>query len=470
MTAKKLSLSVKLGALDKNGNGNGHPRTIAVVGLGYVGLPLALLADKKGYQVIGFDIDEEKIKKLSKGEPVFVDEKVASLLKNSGMKATSKATALREAELVIICVPTPVYKNHIPDLRPLIGAAEAVGRNLRKGQNIILESTVNPGVSETVVLPLLRHYSGLNDKIDFHFSYCPERINPGDKDWDIENIPRVLGSLDSKGLETALAFYSSIINAEIKPMANIKEAEAVKIVENSFRDINIAFVNELALSFSRLGIDIKNVIEGASTKPFGFMAHYPGCGVGGHCIPVDPYYLIEYARKNGFDHRFLSLARQINNEMPIHTADLATSYLTDAGLPVKGSRIAVLGLSYKADIDDCRESPSFKIISHLKKQGVKVSVYDPFVPEKSTAKTLRDALTGAQIILVATAHSDFKKYLVPSVLNKLGILAVVDGRNCLDLDSFVSSGMTYLGIGRGFVPQNFSKYSMISKENLVTEI
>lgn len=448
---------------------NGKQQVLAVIGLGYVGLPLALLADKKGYKVIGFDLDKKKIDLINKREPIFNDEKISQDIKNTGITGTSDPSSLKKANIIVVCVPTPVYKNHIPDLRPLVGAAESIGRNIRKGQEIIIESTVNPGVSEGIVLPIIRQFSNLKNHKDFYFSYCPERINPGDDKWNIENIPRVIGSLNEEGLKRAMDFYGSIIKADIKPMANIKEAEAVKIVENSFRDINIAFVNELAMSFSRMNIDVVNVIKGASTKPFGFLPHFPGCGVGGHCIPVDPYYLIEHAKRNGFIHRFLSLARQINNEMPVYSAELALSFLINSGLPVKGSRVAVLGLAYKPDIDDCRESPSFKIISHLKQFGVKTAIFDPFIPEKSTVKTLEEAVAGAQLIIVATGHSEFQKLITPALIKKHGIIAVVDGRNCLNPKVFKSENIPYIGIGRGKIPENFIRSEMIANDHNIAK-
>ena len=256
-----------------------------------------------------------------------------------------------------------------------------------------------------------------------------------------------MGGFDEISLQKATEFYKSIISAEIKPMASLKEAEAVKIVENTFRDINIAFANELAMSFSKLGIDVVNVINGAATKPFAFLAHYPGCGVGGHCIPVDPYYLIEYARENGFDHDFLSLARRINSKMPEFTAELAVSGLNDKKFSINGAKVAVLGLAYKPEIGDYRESPSFKIIKHLERRGAKVVSFDPFVLHKSTVKTLEEAIAGAQVIIIATAHDAFKK-LEPSYLSQNGVKVVVDGRNCLPKEKFIKAGIIYKGIGR----------------------
>ncbi len=424
-----------------------NKKTLAVIGLGYVGLPLALLADKNGYKVYGIDTDEEKVKKINSKSSPFKDEAISEKLKDASLLATSDFKKIGEAEIIAICVPTPVYEDHTPNLEPVKSVCAEIAPYLRIGQLVILESTVNPGVSEEVVLPILEEISGLKAGEDFYLAHCPERINPGDGKWSVANIPRVVGSLEERGLEMALHFYRSIISAGIRPMGSLKEAESVKIVENSFRDVNIAFVNELAMSFSKLGIDITNVIAGASTKPFAYMPHFPGCGVGGHCIPVDPYYLIEYAHKNGFEHHFLRLARRINNYMPEFTVERVAEALNEKKIPLNGSKVVVLGLAYKGDIDDTRESPSFDIIKSLKRWGAEVSVFDPYIPDKSTAKSLEEALKGADAVILATPHSAFKE-ITPAFLseNKVGVL--VDGRNFFAKDDFLEAGIVYKGIGR----------------------
>lgn len=422
-------------------------KTISVVGLGYVGLPLALLAERKGYKVIGIDRDEEKVRKINNHIAPYEDKNISDFLRTTNIDATSDWSKVKETSIVVVCVPTPVDHNHQPDLTPVRESMIQVAKNMVRGQLIVLESTVNPGVCEDVVIPILEETSGLKVGQDFFLVHCPERINPGDKKWNVQNIPRVLGSFDKKGLKKGLDFYRSIIDADIKPMGSLKEAEAVKVVENSFRDINIAFVNELAQSFSLLGIDVVNVIKGASTKPFSFLAHFPGCGVGGHCIPVDPYYLIEYAKKNGFKHRFLSLARQINNGMPKFTCQIAEGLLGVKNISLKGSKIAVLGLAYKANIDDCRESPSFEIIKYLKKQGALVEAYDPHVREKSTTKNLDDAVHDAKAVIIATAHNTFKQ-LPPKYFMDHHVEVIVDGQNCLPEEKFIKAGIMYQGIGK----------------------
>jgi len=404
------------------------------VGLGYVGWPLALLARKKGYEVTGIDISAEKIAER------------AAEAKKHRIDLSQSFEPIRESDVVVVCVPTPVHENHEPDLDPLRAASESIAPHLKRGTLLLIESTVNPGVCEEIVLPLITKGSGLKAE-DIYFAHCPERINPGDPEWHVGNIPRVVGALNAGSLRKAIAFYESILSGGVMPLTSLKEAEAVKMVENSFRDINIAFVNELAMSFSKLGIDVMNVIKGASTKPFSFMAHYPGCGVGGHCIPVDPYYLITYAKQNGFTHRFLAMARDVNNKMPQFTVERLLEVFEEKGVRPESARVAVLGIAYKPNIDDYRESPALVINDLLQKKGVKVIAYDPNVPHLSEAKNLKEALSGADAVVIATAHDGFMK-LTPSVLKKEGVHIVIDGRNCLSKERFVEAGMTYRGIGR----------------------
>lgn len=419
---------------------------VAIIGLGYVGLPLALFADKKGYNVFGIDNNAQTIKSLNKKVSRINDEIITKLLPKNKITFSLDPAHITKCDIVIVCVPTPVDDKYMPDLTPVRSACQTISSNLQKGQLIILESTVNPGVSEEVIVPILEE-SGLKAGVDFHVAHCPERINPGDPNWNVENIPRVVGSTSKEGLKRAATFYRSILGADVKEMNTIKEAEAVKIVENSFRDINIAFVNELAMSFDKLGINLVNVINGASTKPFAFMAHYPGCGVGGHCIPVDPYYLIEYAKKNDFHHDFLSRARRVNNHMPLYTAEKVMKGLNQKKIAINGSKVAVLGLSYKAEVGDDRESPSYKIIKHLKELGAEVVSFDPFVLEKSIVKTLEGAISGAKAVVIATGHKIFKE-LTPSQLQEVGVEVLVDGRNCMNKESFDQSDILFEGVGR----------------------
>lgn len=420
---------------------------VAIIGMGYVGLPLAILASEKKYEVFGIDINEAKINQLKNKKSPIIDPNISKKLKHTEVTFSTSFKIVGDADIIVICVPTPVYPNFLPNLEPVKSAATQIASYLKRNQLIILESTVNPGVSEEIVIPILEQNSHLKAGQDFFFAHCPERINPGDQKWTLENIPRVVGSLDQTGLQKALRFYESIIENKIKPMNSLKEAEAVKIVENSFRDINIAFVNELAKSFHHLNIDVVNVIEGAATKPFSFMPHYPGCGVGGHCIPVDPYYLIEYAKKNGFNHDLLSWARRINNSMPEFTLELLSEGLNQINKSIKGTKVALLGLSYKPNIDDCRESPAFQILQLLKEKEADIITYDPYVKNQSSAKTLKETMNDAQAIIIATAHDEFKNLKLNDFLSTK-VKVIIDGRNCLDMNSFNQSDIIYLGIGR----------------------
>ena len=419
---------------------------VCVIGLGYVGLPLAVRCVEKGYGTFGLDMDKNKVDLINQGKSPIAEKFLIDNLPAHRPKATVDEKIIKQADIVLICVPTPVDDLYMPDLGPVIGATKAVVRNLKKGALVVLESTVNPGVSEEIVKPLFEE-AGLKVGKDVFIAHCPERINPGDPKWNVTNIPRVVGSFDKKGLDTAVKFYESIVDGGIRPMKSIREAEAVKIVENSFRDINIAFVNELAKSFDKLGIDVKDVVLGASTKPFAFMPHFPSCGVGGHCIPVDPYYLIERAKKSGFDHKFLKIAREINNSMPSYTVELLQDALNELRLPMKGTKIGVLGISYKANVDDTRESPTFKILALLGEHGVKYDTHDPHILKGSTIKTLPALLKKVDALIIATDHKEFKE-IDPRIFKQNGIKVIIDGKNCLDKDAIKKLGIIYKGIGR----------------------
>lgn len=423
-----------------------NKKTVCVIGLGYVGLPLAVRCVEKGYEVYGLDRDENKVNLINEGKSPIEEKFLEENLPKFPLAATTEEAVIKKADIVLICVPTPVNELFYPDLKPVIGAAQAIVRNLKKGALVVLESTVNPGVSEEIVKPLFEE-AGFVVGQDVFIAHCPERINPGDKKWNVTNIPRVVGSFDKTGLDFALEFYTSIVDGEIRPMKSIREAEAVKIVENSFRDINIAFVNELAKSFDVLDIDVKDVILGASTKPFAFMPHFPSCGVGGHCIPVDPYYLIERAKQSGFDHEFLKIARKINNSMPSYAVELLQDALNKIERPMKGANVGVLGISYKANVDDTRESPAFKVIKHIKNHGSNVLVFDPHILQSSTVKSLEELLEKSEALVLVTDHDEFKK-IDPALFKKHGIKVIIDGKNCLDKETIKNLDIIYKGIGR----------------------
>ena len=433
---------------------------LTVVGIGYVGLPLALLAAEKGWSVTGLDVDQEKVDAINENRMPYKDEDLSRQLKKFTIKADSDASCVADSNVIIVAVPTPVTNQHLPDLAPLTNAISSLLPHLSAGQVLVIESTINPGVMSEAVLPILRQRHDLKTDADFpqldssevvSLAHCPERINPGDPKWTVRNIPRVIGGYTSAGVERARAFYLSILDAPVKAMATVTEAEAVKILENTFRDINIAYINEMAKSFEKLGIDIKSVIEGASTKPFAFMPHYPGNGVGGHCISVDPYYMIEKARQVGFDHKFLKLARSINDSMPAHTVALLSEGMQTAGLSMD-SPVALLGLAYKKNIGDLRESPAVEIMHLLEKDGFKYNVFDPYALKQSTVSSLKDAVNGVSAVMLATDHQEFIDYLTPENLRKAGVKVVVDGKNSLDAEGISSAGIFYYGIGRRRIP------------------
>lgn len=419
---------------------------ICVVGMGYVGLPLAAVAASKGYDVCGFDTDIAKLKIIRQGKSPFKEEFLEKLLPKVKFRVFDDPKFMYQCDIHIIAVPTPVDEKYFPDLTPVISASKTVAKNMKKGSLVILESTVNPGVSEEVVRPIFEK-AGFEVGKDVFIAHCPERVNPGDPKWNVSNIPRVVGSFDEIGLSRAKDFYESIVDGTILPMSSIREAEAVKIMENSFRDINIAFVNELAKSFSKMNIDVTNVIRGASTKPFAFMPHWPSCGVGGHCIPVDPYYLIEKAKENDFDHIFLRAARTINNGMPDYTIEILQDALNEISKSLKGTKVGVLGVSYKANVSDLRESPALKIIKLLKQNGADIEIFDPYVPNHSTVKSMDELLEKSEALLLTANHEQFIKTPVKKYLDN-GIHVIVDGKNCLNKDEIQKHGILYRGIGR----------------------
>ncbi len=421
-------------------------KKVCIVGLGYVGLPLALLAVDKGYSVFGFDINEKHIQNLSQGEFQTSDVKVQKKYDESWKKIhfSSNESILIESDVIIICVPTPVSKDKKPDLEFLKSATHSIRRNLRLGQLIIVESTIFPGTTEEIILPILVE-SGLQVGSDFWLTHCPERIDPGNVQYGVDNIHRVLGGITPPCAQKALEFYQNLLSAPVTALNCIKAVETTKIVENTFRDVNIALVNELAKSFDALGIDVLEVIKGASSKPFAYMPHFPGCGVGGHCIPVDPYYLIERSRQEGFDHKFLALAREINSSMPAYTVNLASKSLDKLG--INNGKIAVLGLAYKKNIEDIRESPALQIIKELEQKAMNFVVFDPFVPKYSTVTSINEALRKVDCVIIATDHTNFTT-LNPQTFKDSGVKIIVDGRNCLNKDEIERLGIVYKGIGR----------------------
>jgi nucleotide sugar dehydrogenase len=421
---------------------------VSIVGLGYVGLPLALAIKKSGkYELVGFDINKQKVTAINNSECPITDEVAQKDLKEIDFTATTDPEDMQDSDFFIICVPTPVLDDYTPDYTPVKSASKTVAKYIKKGSTVILESTVNPGACEEVMLPILEEAGGMKAGKDFNIGMCPERINPGDPDWNVYNIPRNVGSLVPEKAEELADFYRSFLNAEVNSVSSLRVAEATKIVENTFRDINIAYVNELAKSFDSMGIDLVETLKGASNKPFAFMPHWPGRGVGGHCIAVDPYYLIKRAAKSGFNHQFLKIARDVNNSMPQYTVRRLQEALNVVELPIKGTSIALLGLSYKENVADLRESPCLLIKDRLNNMGADLRVFDPYTPKLSNVNSLDEALENAEAVVLCTAHRQFLK--LDEKLSKYeNVKVVVDGMNKLKKEKIEELDVVYKGIGR----------------------
>lgn len=391
---------------------------VGILGLGYVGLPLAREFASAGIKVVGFDIDEPKIKKLNSGKSILKhipNSQVKKMVDDKKFVATSNMSRLKSVDAILICVPTPLTKSREPDMQFVVKSCETISKYIRKDQLVVLESTTYPGTTRELMAPILER-SGLKAGKDFFMAYSPEREDPGNEHFTTKTIPKVVGGLTKKCLDIACALYEiAIVNSV--PVSSVEAAEATKILENVYRCINIAMVNELKMVFDRMDIDVWEVIKAASTKPFGFNAFYPGPGLGGHCIPIDPFYLTWRARQYGMPTRFIELAGEINTEMPLYVIHRTMEALNDKRKSLKGSKILVLGLAYKKDIDDLRESPSIELIELLREKGAKVDYNDPFIPKthkqrehdlKMKSKNLTAKMIASyDAVLISTAHSDY---------------------------------------------------------------
>jgi len=428
---------------------------IAVSGLGYVGLPLAVAFAKK-YKVIGFDVNEEKIRVLGENNSCIEGVSNDALrLVRENFTPTNDEKMIADCDFKIICVPTPLDERKEPELKYVKDACRMIARNLKKGQFVILESTTYPGTTDEVVIPILER-SGFKAGIDFGVAYSPERIDPGNIKFTIENTPKVVGGINEECTEIATRLYKSIINAGVMEVRDCRTAEATKIVENIFRAANIALVNELALLFEKMDINIWEVVDAASTKPFGFMPFYPGPGIGGHCIPLDPYYLAYKAKKVGKMIRFIELSGEINEFMKIHVVNIVSTALKAINKTVRDSCIAVLGLSYKKNIDDIRESPTIKIIEELVKMDSKIKVYDPFVTALETLDgifksetNVKSVLKDADCVVFLVDHDEFKNidlFECKELMNNNPI--IVDCKNIFDENRITRVGYRYYGIGK----------------------
>jgi UDP-N-acetyl-D-glucosamine dehydrogenase len=392
--------------------------TVGIIGLGYVGLPLAQALSQAGFGVLGFDIDPDKVDRLSAGQsyighisPATIEEMLAG-----GFAATSDFARLDEPDAILVCVPTPLTDAREPDLSFVVNSVRAVAHRLRRGQLIVLESTTYPGTTREVALPLLEE-SGLKAGEDFFLAFSPEREDPGNPTYTGRTIPKVVGGLDQPSLDLAAELYGAAITSVVR-VSSPEVAEACKILENTYRAINIALVNELKVLYDRMGIDVWEVIEAAKTKPFGFQAFYPGPGLGGHCIPIDPFYLTWVARRFGLTTRFIELAGEINTGMPHFVVGKLADALNDRGKPVKGCKVLVLGAAYKKDVDDCRESPGVELIELLLRKGALVSYNDPQIPrlprmrrhpnlEMESVPLSAEMLGQQDGVLIATDHSAY---------------------------------------------------------------
>jgi len=391
----------------------------AIVGLGYVGLPLSLQFARSGVKVLGLDIDKSKVDLLNKGQSFIKhisSESVTEAVKSGAFSATTDFSRVKEVEAIIICVPTPLNKNREPDISYIVETGRNIAPHLQKGTLVVLESTTYPGTTDEDLRAVLEAGSKLKAGVDFHLAFSPEREDPGNPDSKVAIIPKVVGGYTPACLEKAKTLYSKAIKTLV-PVSSCRAAEATKLLENTFRSVNIALVNELKIVYGAMGIDVWEVINAAKTKPFGFMAFYPGPGLGGHCIPIDPFYLTWKAREYGQHTKFIELAGEINTAMPEYVVHRVAEALNEGTKAVKGSRILVVGLAYKADVDDERESPSYILMEMLKHRGAHVDYYDPYVPViKPTREHAhwagtksvtwnQQTLQSFDLVLIATKHS-----------------------------------------------------------------
>ena len=390
---------------------------VGIIGLGYVGLPLINAFVKAGYRTLGFDIDEKKVEQLRAGRSYIKhirSETIADWIERRQFEPTSDMRRLAEADALLICVPTPLSDSRDPDLSYVEGTARQIAAVLRKEQLVVLESTTYPTTTRDVVLPILNG-TGLRAGEDFYLAFSPEREDPGNPNYTASAIPKVVGGHDPLSLHLARLLYSAAI-VEVVPVSSMEVAEACKILENTYRAVNIALVNELKVLFDRMGIDVWEVIDAAKTKPFGFQAFYPGPGLGGHCIPIDPFYPTWVARKLGMTTRFIELAGEINTRMPQYVINRLSELLNDLGKPVKGSKVCLLGVAYKKDVDDPRESPSFELMDLLRVRGAVLAYNDPYVPQLpkmrhhdvpdlESSPLTAEFLAEQDCVLIATDHS-----------------------------------------------------------------
>jgi UDP-N-acetyl-D-glucosamine dehydrogenase len=389
--------------------------SVGVIGLGYVGLPLAVAFAQQGCEVIALDVDARKVEAVQAGESYIEDVPSEVLQALTGrIHATSRYADLKDAQAILVCVPTPLTRNREPDLGPLVDATRALAGVLQADQLVVLESTTYPGTTRERVAPLLEE-SGLAAGRDFHLAFSPERVDPGRTDYTLRTVPKVIGGLSDACADRAQELYELVCDHVVR-VSTPEAAELTKLLENIFRSVNIALVNELAMLTDRMGIDVWEVVDAAATKPYGFMSFEPGPGMGGHCMPVDPFYLSWRAREFDMTTEFIELAGKVNQQMPYHCVEKAQRALNERGMPVKGAHVTVVGVSYKPGVGDVRESPALKIISLLTELGAEVSYHDPHVPALTdfglTSSPLQDAVKDADLVVIVTAHPSVDHELV----------------------------------------------------------
>ena len=391
--------------------------TVGVVGLGYVGLPLAVEKAKAGFRTIGFDVQEEKVKQVNAGHNYIgdvVDAELAQLVSNGMLSATSDFSFIKEVDFVAICVPTPLDIHQEPDISYVENSAKSIAGYLTKGTVVVLESTTYPGTTEELIKPILEKGSGLECGKDFYLGFSPERVDPGNAVYKTKNTPKVVGAVGKDAQEVIAAIYGAVLGDKVHTVSSPAVAEMTKILENTYRNINIGLINELAILCNRMNIDLWEVIEAAKTKPFGFTAFYPGPGLGGHCIPLDPYYLTWKAREYGFHTSMIEASMMINDHMPEYTVERCGKILNRHRKALNGSKVLVLGVAYKQDIDDYRESPALRVIEELEKTGASVSFYDPYIPQykqhgklhKGETALTAELLQHADLVVVTAAHTN----------------------------------------------------------------
>lgn len=418
------------------------------VGLGYVGLPLAVEKAKAGFKTVGVDVQPEKVDMVNRGENYIgdvVNEDLEKLVSDGMIEASTDFSRISECDFVAICVPTPLDVHQQPDTSYMEASAEAIAPYLKKGVMVVLESTTYPGTTEELIRPILEEGSGMTCGEDFYLGFSPERVDPGNLIYKTKNTPKVVGAIGADALDCIAAVYEAVLEGGVTKVSSPAVAEMEKILENTYRNVNIGLVNELAILCDRMGIDVWEVIDAAKTKPYGFTAFYPGPGLGGHCIPLDPYYLSWKAREYGFHTSMIEASMMVNDKMPEYCVDRAARVLNEAEKSLKGANVLVLGVAYKQDIDDYRESPALRVIECLENRGANVTYYDPWVPEyrykgkteQSIPELSQQAVEGADLVMVTCAHSnvdyDFVQQHAKAIFDTKNVMKGVENRENIEV-------------------------------------